>query len=229
MAFIISLIPTIIIIVIFLNIDKDNIILSSIICKILFLSAIFIVPIIIIGNLLEIPFCQFKYKYVIIYNLIDNFLLIGFIEEFFKFFAVYLVTKGFKKVNYPPVILIYGIISASSFAIVENFLYMIDEGILLAVLRGVFSAPSHIIFTIITMLFCLKKIYNKSNNKFTILKGLFFASWIHGCNNFCLDKMSESNSLFAYIYLFLFIPLILFLIYKILFVLYKSYKDTFKV
>ena len=80
-----------------------------------------------------------------IYQLIENFLLVAFVEELGKYLALRARTWNDPQFNYTYDAVVYAVIVSLGFATLENILYLMDASLVTAVARGVLSVPGHAI------------------------------------------------------------------------------------
>lgn len=80
------------------------------------------------------------------YILIENFLVIGLIEEMVKLYVVVSVAYAHPAFNEPYDGIIYAITAALGFAAVENILYVYQGGVGVGVARMLLAVPAHALF-----------------------------------------------------------------------------------
>ncbi len=89
----------------------------------------------------------------------------AFFEEFGKFFALLFLIKKNHHADEPKDIFSYGFSVVLGFAFFENLIYILsnmDRAVQLAIIRGFFSTPGHLIFSSFFLLFLAKKWHNES-------------------------------------------------------------------
>ncbi len=77
-----------------------------------------------------------------------SFLIVGLIEEGYKFLIVYLGTWKNKNFNHKYDAIVYAVFVSLGFATLENILYIIRSGTEIALLRGVLSVPAHAFYAV---------------------------------------------------------------------------------
>lgn len=137
---------------------------------------------------LEMPLNFFFTPGTHLYVLVENIFTVGLIEEFAKFIVIYITTSRLTKLRRYEDLMLYFILSACTFAALENSLYMFvyDMDVNLAFMRSFISAPCHIIYSAIFAFFYTSYLEILPRKKFILVQGLFFSSLFHGFMNFCL-------------------------------------------
>ncbi len=225
MAFIFSFIPVVIILVWIVRNKKAPLPCDRRFWLVMFWGVMAIIPVTVIGLGLEPVFSGVEANFPILYILLDNVLLVGIVEEGFKLLALYLGTGRLRKLQNPAQLLPYGMVAAAGFALMENVFYLLDDGSLfLGIIRGTFSAPGHMAYTLIVLFLFLR--YRQTGRKSLVLLGIVLSGAIHGCNNFCLHWTTESEIGFAYVYLLIVLPAIIALTYVIIVSALRRYKKS---
>lgn len=118
-----------------------------------------------------------------------SFFVAGFVEEAFKFVVLYFLTWRDKNLNEPMDGIVYSVFISLGFAGLENILYVFNPelgGMSTALLRAVFSVPSHGFFGI-TMGYYFAMAKFEPHNRTKNLAKAFFVTWfIHGVFDFIL-------------------------------------------
>lgn len=150
---------------------------------------------------LEAPLNFFFKPGTHLYVALENLLTIAPIEEFAKFFTIYLATAKLNKLRYSKDLMPYFILSACTFAAIENILYLFvyDGDLTLALMRCFISAPCHIIYSSIFAFFYTCYLDTARRKKSLCFEGLFFASLFHGFMNYCLSYYIYTESLLGLI------------------------------
>jgi RsiW-degrading membrane proteinase PrsW (M82 family) len=78
--------------------------------------------------------------------IVENFVIIAFVEEGLKYFVVIRWTYHQPAFNEPYDGMIYAITTSLGFAALENVLYVLQGGPQIALLRGLLSVPAHALF-----------------------------------------------------------------------------------
>lgn len=149
------------------------------------LGALSAVPVILTGHLLKL-FGFDESSKVLVWSLISMFCVVGFVEEFFKFLAVYIYAYRHKAFNEPFDGITYGVMSAMGFATLENLLYIFlgDQPETTAWMRMFTAVPAHAFFGVISGYFIgLQRV---KNMKGLALLGVFYAAVLHTLYNFFL-------------------------------------------
>ena len=165
-----------------------------------------------------------------IYLAIMSFFEVALVEEGFKILILILVTRKNKNFNSLFDGLIYAIFVSLGFAALENVMYVLNNGMSVAILRAVLSVPGHMFFAVIMgYYYSLYHMYSKagqyeksfkerglisadvkeySGTKFLIL-ALVVPVVIHGLYDFCCFNGSYvmmgvmiALMIFLYIYCF---------------------------
>ena len=80
------------------------------------------------------------------YLLVENYLVIGLVEEMVKLYVVVSVAYGHAAFNEPYDGIIYAITAALGFAAVENIMYVYQGGVGVGVARMLLAVPAHALF-----------------------------------------------------------------------------------
>jgi len=115
-----------------------------------------------------------------------SFAIAGFVEEAFKFIALYLLVWRSRELNEPVDGIVYAVFISLGFAGVENVLYVFNPqlgGWSTALMRAVVSVPAHGLFGIIMGYhFAIARFEPHSKNLRIFMA--FFAAWVaHGVYN----------------------------------------------
>jgi RsiW-degrading membrane proteinase PrsW (M82 family) len=74
------------------------------------------------------------------------FVVAGFTEEFFKYLAVLLILYRNKDFNEKYDAIVYAVFVSLGFAMIENFMYVYNHGMSVALLRAITAVPAHAMF-----------------------------------------------------------------------------------
>ncbi|WP_186577825.1 glutamic-type intramembrane protease PrsW [Aquibacillus kalidii] len=130
---------------------------------------------------------------------IRSFILIGFLEEFFKWFIfLYTIFKYTKFYSLYDGI-IYGVSISLGFATVENILYLLAHGIEYAFTRALFPVSSHALFGVIMGYYLGKAKISLYPTNMNILLALVIPVLLHGFYDFVLETIKSNNWLFIII------------------------------
>lgn len=132
------------------------------------------------------------------------FIIAGFTEELFKYFAFFIFIWRSKHFNEKFDGIVYAVFISLGFAAVENIFYVLEHGYKIGLVRAVTAVPAHALFGI-TMgyRFGLAKFYPAERMKQLFL-ALLIPFLLHGFYDFFL--MAEKV-----IFLLLFVPFIIYL------------------
>ena len=127
-------------------------------------------------------------------SLYDAFIVAGYTEELFKLVFLYLIVWKSKEFDQHYDGIIYAVFVSLGFAIVENIMYVFDNGFDVAILRAILSVPLHgLCGVIMGYFFALARfsIYNE-RQKYLLLS-FFIPFIIHGLFDFLLMYMSYAT------------------------------------
>ena len=128
-----------------------------------------------------------------------SFLAIGLIEEISKWLVTVFFLKKNKQVDTLFDYILYAIYIALGFALIENVLYTITGGMLVALVRAFLTVPAHAFYAIAMGYYLGKaKIYKR---KIAYLFSLFIPVLLHGT----FDSLILVGNLFSYILFFMFV------------------------
>jgi RsiW-degrading membrane proteinase PrsW (M82 family) len=115
------------------------------------------------------------------------FFVVGLGEELLKYLVV--IFYAFKKpsFNEPFDGIVYAVMVSLGFAAFENILYVMEGGTKVAIIRMFTAVPMHAAFAVIMGYYIgLSKYYQGSARSDKSLKGLFYATVLHGTYDFVL-------------------------------------------
>lgn len=127
--------------------------------------------------------------------LIENFIVIGLAEEFWKLFVVKLLIWKHKEFNYRFDAIVYCVASSLGFALLENVFYVFQFGFRTGISRALLSVPGHCTFAVFMGFFLGDaKLYEVRGNKrkARMYRILSLAAPVlqHGFYDFCLSVES---------------------------------------
>lgn len=127
-----------------------------------------------------------------LFLLIDNFLIVALSEEAGKYFVLKKITWKHPAFNYTFDAVVYAVTVSLGFATLENILYIVENGIGVALIRALFSVPGHVIDAIYMGYFFGTAKYAEAYNDLKMrdknLKRAFYVPvLIHGFYDFCLS------------------------------------------
>lgn len=171
---------------------------KHLVTKIFFLGIVFTIPAIILEVFFDEIFV-FVMKDSILHTLFKAFIVAAFIEELIKL----LIVKWFayNHVHFDEVMdgIVYTIMASLGFACLENIMYVIDGGFIIAFVRAITAVPMHAVASGMMGYYIGKAKFseNKIEEKSLIYKGLWFAVLIHGIYDFLLFASPRIGLIFA--------------------------------
>ena len=149
------------------------------------LGALSAVPVIVTGHLLKL-FGFDESSKSLLWSLVSMFCVVGFVEEFYKFLAVYVYAYRHKAFNEPFDGITYGVMAAMGFATLENLLYVFldDQPETVAWMRMFTAVPAHAFFGVISGYFI--GLQRTKNLRGLAIQGVLLAAVLHTCYNFFL-------------------------------------------
>lgn len=160
-----------------------------------------VIPILIVEIFLSKLVPYFSSIYQAGYN---AFIVAAFTEELFKFIAFFIIIWGNKEFNEKFDGIVYAVFVSLGFALVENILYVFENGMNTGILRAFTAVPAHALFGIVMgYRLGLAKFYPNQRTKHIIL-ALVYPIILHGFYDFIL--MSKQQILLS-----LFIPFLIYL------------------
>lgn len=131
------------------------------------------------------------------------FIVVAFNEELFKFIALYLFPFQQKFFNEPFDGIVYAVMIGMGFAMVENILYVHRFGIADTWGRAFTAVPSHGVYAIIMGYYAGLAKFNAAQRGSLLLKGLLFATLLHGAYDlFLLQQELEWLMLLSIVILY---------------------------
>ena len=191
-----SVLPSIILFIVIWRSDKIEKEPPKLLWKLFFFGFLTIISAIIIETVGGDVIFGFLDKSSILYQLIENFLIVALAEEGGKYFVLKKVTWKHPAFNYTFDAVVYSVTVSLGFATPENILYLLDGEISTAVARALLSVPGHVIYAIyMGYFFGLAKhaeAYNDLRLRDKYLKKAFFIPVLmHGFYDFCLNPDEE--------------------------------------
>lgn len=173
----------------------------ALLIKTLLAGALTVIPVLLVNSWLENFKGNFNGYTEVGYT---AFVLAGFVEEFFKFLALFLLIWNHKEFDEKFDGIVYGVFISLGFAWVENIMYVLSYGHTVGYMRAITAVPAHAIFGI-TMgyFFSLAKFLPKDRMIY-FSKALIYPVILHGIYDFIL--MSKQNIL-----LVVFIPFVFYM------------------
>lgn len=122
------------------------------------------------------------------YLLVQNFLVIGFVEEMVKLYAVVAVAYGHPAYNEPYDGIIYAVTASLGFAAVENILYVYQGGVGVGVARMLLAVPAHALFGSFMGHYLSRSKFSSAGRSLGLMyKALLVPALLHGTYNFFLS------------------------------------------
>jgi len=132
------------------------------------------------------------------------FVVAGFVEELFKFAALYLLIWSHREFNEKFDGIVYAVFISLGFALVENIMYVYRYGETTGYMRAFTAVPAHALFGVTMGYFFSLAKFGIGNRTLNFLKALFFPVLLHGIYDFIL--MSQHK-----MYLLVFIPFLFYI------------------
>jgi len=149
-----------------------------------------------------------------------SFVVAGITEEVFKFLVIFLIVWKNSNFNEKFDGIVYASFASLGFALVENFLYVMQNGAGVGFLRAFTAVPAHAIFGITMGYFLGLAKFDNQKQGYFIMLALFLPILLHGFYDFIL--MSQNTIL-----MILFIPYLIGMVYFAL-RLMKDHSDKSK-
>lgn len=132
----------------------------------------------------------------VIFNLIQYFICVALVEEFFKMTAMRLAVWKSPEFNYTFDGIIYGAAAALGFAALENVMYVFDGGLVTAGVRAVTAIPGHAIFGVFMGMHLgiakyMEVRMDHSRASYHKKMALLVPTLLHGFYDFCCSSGSE--------------------------------------
>lgn len=187
-----AVLPSIILFVIVWRADKIEKEPGSLLLKLFFLGALTTVSAMVLGSLGGGFVLSFIEEESLAYLVIDNFILTALVEEGGKYFVMKKATWRHPAFNYTFDAVVYAVVASLGFATVENILYVMDEDITVALMRGLLSVPGHVMDAVFMGCFygIAKRAAiagDRSAEKRNLRRALFVPVLLHGFYDFCLS------------------------------------------
>lgn len=164
-------------------------------------------------------FFIFFEKIVFLNIFIKSFIIIGFCEEFVKWFFTYIICWKQKDFNYTYDAIVYTVFISLGFATIENIIAILSDngGVLLAIQRGLITVPAHAFFGIISGYYLgISKKYEArgwhKKYKKNIILSIILPILVHGVFDFLLFSSTKISFVVAimfilYLYYFSYIKI----------------------
>ena len=123
---------------------------------------------------------------LLLHTAVNNFIFVGFTEEFCKYLCLLIIVYPKKEFNEPFDGITYAVMISMGFATAENILYAMNGGLQTAVLRIFTAVPAHASFAVLMGYFVGLSKFRNHHTPFLFL-GLFSATIFHGAYDFFLS------------------------------------------
>lgn len=128
------------------------------------------------------------------------FLVVGFSEEFAKFFFLRYILFRRKEFDEPLDGIVYAVMIGMGFAAFENILYVTDGGVGVALVRMLTAIPAHAVFAVIMGYYVGLAKFDLTHRSELIRKGLIYPILLHGAYDFfLLQKSVPGLSVLAFV------------------------------
>ncbi|MDE5411956.1 glutamic-type intramembrane protease PrsW [Alkalihalobacterium chitinilyticum] len=158
-------------------------------------ALLMIIKTFIIGALLVFPVMVIQYAIEVEGVFTSEFTIAffgyAFTEEFFKWFLLFFFAYKHATFNKTYDGIIYGVSISLGFASVENFFYLIANGLETAWLRALFPVSSHALFGVIMGYYLGKAKFSKKRRNRYVLFSLFLPILLHGSYDLILLTMDR--------------------------------------
>lgn len=136
---------------------------------------------------------------------IYKFFVVGLLEEFGKFAVVMLLTWKNKSFNYTFDAVVYAVTSSMGFAALENYLYVMDGGLVLGITRAFITVTSHAAFGVFMGMHIGMAKYKAVNHsgKGTaglLIRAVLVTMALHGFFDFCLNLNTTESLMIFFVY-----------------------------
>lgn len=197
MLLIISVIPVVLVLMYVRRMDRFHSEPMKLLARLFIIGALSVIPIIIV-ELILMNFNVFSGDGRAFY---DAFVVAGLTEEAFKWAIVMIF--AFHSVEYDEPLdgIVYAVFVSMGFAIVENIMYVTQNGVGVGIMRAVTSVPAHMLFGVMSGYYL--SMYKFVRKPYYLTLSLLIPIILHGFYNFIL--------LANQMYLILFIPYMIFM------------------
>lgn len=146
-----------------------------------------------------------------LYTLIEAFIIVALMEEVAKFIMLKTASWKDKNFNYTFDAIVYAVFTSLGFATIENILYVLSNGFLVAIIRAISAVPAHMTFGVFMGIYYGKaKVCEKNGDikgkKYNLIKSVLIPTVLHGLYDYCLmESMALSLIIFVVLLVFLYI------------------------
>lgn len=129
----------------------------------------------------------------IVYSILENFLVVALVEEFFKYIVLRRLTWNNSNFDYAFDAMVYSVVTSLGFACLENVMYVFSYGVGTALLRAVTSIPMHAVFGVFMGAgYAVGKMYSAQGDErragISRRRGILMAVLAHGTYDFCASS-----------------------------------------
>lgn len=149
MLFSLAIIPSIVLIVFIYKLDKKEKEPVRFLWKLFLFGAVLIIPAVIIETILDEIIVAILNPGSVSYALFEGFIMAACTEELGKYFFLKKISWNSKYFDCMFDGIVYAVFVSLGFATVENILYVVDDGIGVAIMRMFTSVPGHVCFAIV--------------------------------------------------------------------------------
>jgi len=173
----------------------------ALLLKTLLAGALTVIPVLLLNSWLEGYKVHFSGLQQVGYI---AFVVAAFVEESFKFIALFFIIWRSKEFNEKFDGIVYAVFVSLGFALVENIMYVTSYGETTGYMRAITAVPAHALFGVTMGYYFAFAKFGKKRNGYFLMMALFMPVLLHGIYDFLL--MTQMN-----IYLLIFIPFIAYL------------------
>lgn len=165
---------------------------KGLIARLLIYGAIACIPAVLFGVLFDIFLGWFFETETILSMILEYFIAVALVEEGCKMFMLKKITWNNKAFNYRFDAIVYAVSVGMGFAILENIIYVFQNGLMTALIRAVLSIPGHASFAICMGIFYAEAkraeaMGNKRKKRNNLRAALLFPVLMHGFYDFALS------------------------------------------
>ncbi|WP_062046764.1 glutamic-type intramembrane protease PrsW [Bacillus sp. JCM 19034] len=150
----------------------------------------FILKTFFVGALLVFPVMVLQYAFLaegyFIQPLLRTFILYGFVEEFFKWFLLYIFTYQHATFTKRYDGIVFAVSLSLGFATLENVFYLLANGLDAALGRAIFPVSSHALYGVIMGYYFGRSKLEKTGKYKNLLLALLFPVLLHGTYDYII-------------------------------------------
>ncbi|MBR6485874.1 MAG: PrsW family intramembrane metalloprotease [Lachnospiraceae bacterium] len=190
--FLLAILPSIILFIIVWRADKIEKEPIKLLLKLFGLGALTVISALVIGMFCDDVVFASVNKQNLLFILFDNMIVTALVEEAGKYFVLKKVTWKHPEFNYTFDAVVYAVCVSLGFATIENIFYLIDEGIDIAIIRGLLSVPGHVIDAIFMGYYyglakCADAAQDDAGRSRNLKLALIVPVLLHGIYDFCIS------------------------------------------